>query len=86
MNGSDVRHPALDAITQCFAPIRHAQTALEASSSLTMMNFLPMVEDVKQSLTLMSSGKGHNPSIEHSWDSHFYLSPKKHKQNNWEKL
>lgn len=39
-----------------FAPIRHAQKELEASSSPTLMNILSMLEDIKQKMNLFSLG------------------------------
>lgn len=48
--------PALEAIKFVFAPLRHAQTELEASSRPTLMKVIPLLEDVKGKLICLSSG------------------------------
>lgn len=56
IDGKDVLYPSLDAIIQCFAPIPHAQTELEAFSTPKFLKVLPMLEDFRQKITLLSSG------------------------------
>lgn len=51
-----VEYPALKAVVTCFAPLRHAQTELEANGTPTIMKILPMLEDMKQYLKLLSLG------------------------------
>lgn len=48
--------PALESIITCFAPMRHAQTELEASTRPTLIKVLPMIEDVKSKLVFLASG------------------------------
>lgn len=49
-------YPALEAILDVFASIRHAQTELESSKKPTLVKVLPMLEELKTKLTFQSSG------------------------------
>lgn len=58
-------NPALEASSTCFAPVRQAQTELEACYHPTTMKIIPMVEDLKNNLTLLSTSVATGPILEH---------------------
>lgn len=49
--------PALESITKCFAPLRHAQTMLEAGKTPTLTLVLPIMERVKSQLFNLKAGE-----------------------------
>ena len=51
-------YATLMAVKDCFSPLRHAQTQLEASNTPTIMLVLPMLESIKTSLDLIVRGVG----------------------------
>ena len=55
--------PALQAICDVFSLLRHAQTELQASQKPTLMKVLPMLEDIKQRLLLISNSITHGSSL-----------------------
>ena len=55
MDDNKIFFPALKAIVKCFSPQRHAQTELEAAYKPTLFKVLPMIDDIKQRMTILSS-------------------------------
>lgn len=53
--------PSFQAIVTCFAPIRHAQTLLEAAETPTIMLVLPAVEDIKRKVQMIANGVRQGP-------------------------
>lgn len=45
-------YTSFNEIIKCFAQVRHAQTALESVSSLTMTLFLAMIQQIETSLSV----------------------------------
>lgn len=57
------REDALDAISVAFKHIRHVQTALEASNHITTIKLIPLPNDVKAPLRLVSSCVIHSETM-----------------------
>ena len=55
---------ALSEIGDTFAPIRHVQVELESYGKPTLLKVLPMLENLKQNLSLVSSGVSTGPNLE----------------------
>lgn len=53
---SDGVYISFEAIVKCFAPIRHAQTTLECVSSPTLTMVLPIIQQIKTSLSFTQRG------------------------------
>lgn len=56
ISDGSITYPALQAIVTCLSPLRHSQTVLEASQKPTMHHVLPIIEELKGKLRLLSSG------------------------------
>lgn len=57
-------YPALKDIVAVFRPLRHIQTALEASNNSTIHMLLPMMETAKTELRNISSGMSQSPNFQ----------------------